>query len=396
MEKKIKIVIGANFGDEGKGLITDYFAAKALANKEAPLVILHNGGAQRGHTVVLPDGVRHVYHHFGCGYGLGVDTYLDRPFIVNPIIYNREKKELDRKFKNNKSVTYVNGGCRVTTPIDMIINQIVEETRDKDRHGSCGLGIFETIKRDGNIYRLTIKDLVWGDHCKIYMDLLKLIDTYLSNRLRDLGITNIPVKWIETLHNLPDILKKWFDDCNEMLKTIEVTNDNIIERYDTLIFEGAQGLLLDRDNKEYFPHLTPSFTGLGYITNMYKDSLAKVDTEICFVTRTYLTRHGAGPLPNECKKEDINATMIDLTNVPNEYQGTLRYGFIRDWKKFRDRCYEEINKYNLDKYFNINITFALTHMNEYLPIGKNFMDSLEDEYIVYTSDGLTRESVKEC
>ena len=55
MEKQIKVVIGANFGDEGKGLMTDYFCNELSANGSV-LNIRHNGGAQAGHTVVTPDG----------------------------------------------------------------------------------------------------------------------------------------------------------------------------------------------------------------------------------------------------------------------------------------------------------------------------------------------------
>ena len=55
--KDIKIVIGANFGDEGKGLMTDYFSQKPNS-----IVVCSNGGAQRGHTVTTPDGIRHVFH----------------------------------------------------------------------------------------------------------------------------------------------------------------------------------------------------------------------------------------------------------------------------------------------------------------------------------------------
>ena len=61
--KTVKIVIGANFGDEGKGLMTDYFASK----NNNSIVVMHNGGAQRGHTVVTPEGIRHVFHHFPQG-----------------------------------------------------------------------------------------------------------------------------------------------------------------------------------------------------------------------------------------------------------------------------------------------------------------------------------------
>lgn len=58
MMKDIKIVIGGSFGDEGKGLITNYFS-----QKKNSIVICSNGGAQRGHTVTSPDGIRHVFHH---------------------------------------------------------------------------------------------------------------------------------------------------------------------------------------------------------------------------------------------------------------------------------------------------------------------------------------------
>ena len=56
--KNVKIVIGANFGDEGKGLMTDYFTSGSN-----DIVVLSNGGAQRGHTVTKTNGIRHVFHH---------------------------------------------------------------------------------------------------------------------------------------------------------------------------------------------------------------------------------------------------------------------------------------------------------------------------------------------
>src|SRR5262245_50739362 len=64
-------VIGANFGDEGKGLLTDYLAAKDPAGT---VVIRCNGGAQAGHTVVTPAGRRHVFHHLGSGSLAGAST----------------------------------------------------------------------------------------------------------------------------------------------------------------------------------------------------------------------------------------------------------------------------------------------------------------------------------
>ena len=86
---KISVVIGANYGDEGKGLATDYLASQGTKS----LVVRFNGGAQAGHTVVTPDGCRHVFHHFGSGVFAEADTFLSKFFIVNPILFRTEFEE---------------------------------------------------------------------------------------------------------------------------------------------------------------------------------------------------------------------------------------------------------------------------------------------------------------
>ena len=90
----VKVIIGANYGDEGKGLMTDYFAAEAKRKEEFCLVVMGNGGAQRGHTVSTPEGIRHVFHHFGSGTFSGVRTYFPEYFIVNPMVFKKEFTEL--------------------------------------------------------------------------------------------------------------------------------------------------------------------------------------------------------------------------------------------------------------------------------------------------------------
>src|SRR3954469_646850 len=97
-KKSARVVIGANFGDEGKGLLTDYYAA--LAGEEGypvrAYVIRFNGGAQAGHTVVTPgEGKRHIFSHFGSGALAGATTFLSRFFVVNPIFFRNECKALN-------------------------------------------------------------------------------------------------------------------------------------------------------------------------------------------------------------------------------------------------------------------------------------------------------------
>ena len=107
----------------------------------------------------------------------------------------------------------------------------------------------------------------------------------------------------------------------------EAEPQNLYGNYNTLIFEGAQGLALDMDNKENFPYLTPSKTGCyNPWRSLEKCGETPFNIELCYVTRTYFTRHGAGPFPTECKKEEINEQIEDKTNVPNPYQDSIRYG----------------------------------------------------------------------
>ena len=112
------VVIGANLGDEGKGLFTDYLSSRY----DAPIIIRYNGGAQAGHTVETPDGMRHVFSHFGSGSFAGGSTYLSRFFVVNPLLFLRELQTLESL--HLKPLVMVAPDCPVTTPFDMMVNQI--------------------------------------------------------------------------------------------------------------------------------------------------------------------------------------------------------------------------------------------------------------------------------
>jgi adenylosuccinate synthase len=140
---KAYVVIGACFGDEGKGLTTDYLAAKHVSES---LVVRFNGGAQAGHTVQTANGQRHVFKHFGSGCFAGSPTFLSEYFICNPILFRTELEQL-HKFGLTPKI-YVHPEAVVSTQYDMMINQIVEEIRSNSRHGSCGVGIGETVERN--------------------------------------------------------------------------------------------------------------------------------------------------------------------------------------------------------------------------------------------------------
>lgn len=377
----IKVVIGANFGDEGKGLMTDYFCHQSTLRGEKTLVVLHNGGAQRGHTVVTPDGNRHVFHHFGSGTLVGADTYLSEEFVLNPMIFRQEWEELESMKAIPK--VYVNHTCRVTTPFDMILNQIIEESRDNARHGSCGMGIHETMIRDVCNYPIEM----WfdsSDEAKRYY--LKEIRNYLSERLLDFGINKIPDNWKEIV-NSDLLIENFISELNFMGRNISIRFDRFIEYYDCVAFENGQGLLLDQNNTAYYPHLTPSNTGIKNSLKIIAEMRCKPDIEVCYVTRTYLTRHGAGRLDGECDKQEINPDMQDLTNVPNPHQGTLRYAKLIE-KSLEERILKDFEP---ARKYGAKLSLAITHENEYDYVFSNTFKKNFD--YIYYSDGETRESV---
>ena len=406
--QEIKVVIGGNFGDEGKGLMTDYFAAEAENSGRKTLVICSNGGAQRGHTVVTPSGIRHVFHHFGSGALAGADTWLPRFFIVNPMIFMNEIEELAGKgvkFETSGMMgqkIFMDPECPVTTPFDMITNQILEENRGGNRHGSCGVGIWETLLRDG----LLLGEMADLPDSELYKYLDRECREQLKRRLETSGIHEIPEKWKDIIYS-EDLLRNYIEDFREMCRIAEFRSVEVMKAYDRLIFEAGQGLLLDRCRREYGCHTTPSNTGLRNPAELIREYLnispgcpgvpqgnmdlvrfpGKTDVEVCFVTRTYLTRHGAGPFREECGKDEINPDMTDLTNVPNPHQGTLRYGKL-DIGTFLRRIREDFDSERFPQDCNARMTWAVTHVNEYMPIG------MRDRKPDYSSDGETYFSVR--
>lgn len=302
------VVVGSNYGDEGKGLMTDYLVRR----HNADVVVRFNGGAQAGHTVVTPDNVRHVFSHFGSGTLAGADTFLSQFFVVNPILFVQELKKLPAKTK-----VMVDPNCMVTTPWDMLINQALERKREGARHGSCGVGFNETIERSiKHESRLLFGSLYDNPEAQ----LVNIRNNYIPARCDALGLSaDIKEACMDlTFHNV------FTDAVREMQEHVEVTFPFQLQGK-RIVFEGAQGLCLDQNNRLDFPHLTRSNTGMKNVAILAP--LMGVDyLEAVYVTRTYLTRHGAGPLPNEWAPEDVPKTIgPDATNVPHPFQGNIRY-----------------------------------------------------------------------
>lgn len=313
--KSAEVVIGANFGDEGKGLVTDHLAA--AYGKEA-LVLRFNGGAQAGHTVVTPDGRRHVFSHFGSGALAGAPSYLSRFFVVHPMLFLREARTLQEL--RGEPLVFAHPDALVTTPYDVMINHFAEAARGGERHGSCGVGFGATVERNGDSrYALALRDLFDGD--EVVRRLHRIRQDYLPARLAALGVEALTEEQA-ALAASDDVLERWLEDVADFLASIEVASDSVLRSARQVIFEGAQGLLLDQRGR-FFPHLTRSSTGLRNVLSLAGD-LGIESLRVTYVTRAYLTRHGAGPLPGETGHPPCPA-VVDETNVTNDWQGALRF-----------------------------------------------------------------------
>jgi adenylosuccinate synthase len=315
-------IIGAGFGDEGKGLMVDYLTR----TKKSNLVCRFNGGAQAGHTVETVDPIprRHVFGHVAAGAFNNAITYLSSKFIVNPWAFIREFDELEKL--EVRPIVIVHPAAKVTTGYDVLINSALERSRGNNRHGSCGMGINETVTRGLAGFGIPIKVLKYSTTVEIagYLQMIK--KEWVLPRIRQL---NIPIRDYLTAEELQfldaNANSSMADNMQSAVADLELASpiDLYYEKQNApIIFEGAQGLALDEFLGE-FPHVTRSVTGLlGAIEAARELGVEKLKP--VYVTRCYATRHGAGKLSRE--GEMISAeTLTDNTNKFNFWQEGIRY-----------------------------------------------------------------------
>ncbi len=321
MRSTAKAVIGANYGDEGKGLMTDYHAAPAGT---AGIVVRFNGGAQAGHTVTTPEGARHVFSHFGSGSLVGAATFLSRHVVCHPTLFFKEAAALEAAGLPALPPVFVDGRAPVSTPYDILINQIAERHRGNGRHGSCGMGFGETIER--NLvpgFGLSVADLRHGAGYLLHR-LAAIRDDYVPARLAALGIPALDAQAAEWLAS-DAAMQRFAHEAMRFRRATHAAGPEVLAEYAQVVFEGAQGLLLDQD-RGAFPYVTRSHTGIRNALDLAAEAgIGALD--VTYVSRAYLTRHGAGPLANELPGKPY-AGIRDSTNIPNEFQGALRFAHL--------------------------------------------------------------------
>jgi adenylosuccinate synthase len=344
----VTAVIGANFGDEGKGLMTDALASRKPAHT---LVVRANGGAQAGHTVVTPEGRRHVFGHVGSGTFCEATTLLSRYFVSHPLLLDKEWRALSDLAPR----VLVDGRSLVTTPFDMLVNQMVERSRGTRRHGSCGVGFHETIERSLRPeFRIHVKDMARTDRLRERLETIRHV--YLPERLSTLDLT--PDAREQELLQSPSLATAFQDSAQRFLQRVQVIPDlEALAAFDHAIFEGAQGLLLDEDHP-WFPHVTHSKTGLKNVVALMQEANLN-ELNAVYVTRWYMTRHGAGPFPSELAGKPSLAIQ-DRTNLPNDWQGSLRFGLL-DLDTLRESIHADLCHANG---MNVDASIAITCLDQ--------------------------------
>lgn len=341
MMKDAFAVIGAGYGDEGKGLATDFLTRIHTSSWDSvPMVARGNGGAQAGHRVVTAGGEEHVFSHIGSGTFADADTYLARNFIINPFFFAQEVDKL----KINVNRISAHAGCRITTVFDMALNALREIARGNARHGSCGMGINETVNRDSQ-YPIRLVDVCSLSIYTLALRLEKIHEAYWSKELSfysGLSENANAQPWLEIMQDT--------DFLEHARKMKFIRNIRMAHPYDPpgeirpLIVEGAQGLMLD-EHLGAFPHVTRSITGLPSAI-LAAHELGYKAINPLYVTRAYATRHGAGNLHGEGKAFTNNLIPAEPTNPTSMWQGAFRYaplsisGLADFIKKDMDRSVE--------------------------------------------------------
>ncbi len=355
-------VIGKNFGDEGKGLAVDFLS-------DVPgkvLVIRHNGGAQSGHTVEYPD-KRFVFHELSSASFRRADTFWADTYF--PDLYKLgEEMEAFYDVAGFRPAVYADIHTKITITDDVLLNMATESVRGSFRHGSCGMGIYEAGCRSEAGFAITIKELLEWSEEECVERLREIRSVYLPRRLQELreelSELNLPEEYAELLQS-DAVLENAVKEIYQNLQYIKPITDisSFLQNYDRVIFENGQGLLLDSENADFSPHVTASRTGLINPCEFLVRWNCVLD-EVVYVTRSYVTRHGAGPLPGECSKTELGIEEDDATNLDNPWQGSLRYARHESVEHFIEPVSEDwqnLKKYGLPASI---CSLMITHLNE--------------------------------
>jgi adenylosuccinate synthase len=304
----LQVVLGLGFGDEGKGTIVDWLARRAPA---PPLVIRWNGGPQAAHHVVTDDGRAHCFAQLGSASFLeGARTHLGPEMAVDLYALHVEAAALGG---DALARTTIDPRCVLVTPWHAIVGRVREALRGAGRHGSTGRGVAEA--------KLGLH-LVAGELDRGFDDRVRRLRAALlatASTLVGEAVCDEARALIARGHDR-ELLEAFLDASHRPL-AITLRPPPA----DHVIFESAQGALLDRDHG-FFPHVTPSRITRAAAAQAARGLGFTGALEVWGVLRAYHTRHGEGPFPSE--DAALTASLPEPDNREDGPAGRFRVGWF--------------------------------------------------------------------
>lgn len=318
------VVTGLGYGDEGKGATVD-----ALVRRHAlELVVRHNGGPQAAHHVVRSDGAVHCFSQFGAGSLVpGVRTFLSRFMLVEPLALAREAAALARLGVGDALQRLVaDRACAVVTPFHRLFGRIQELSRGTARHGSCGLGVGPAWLDAHNPRLPTLRLAALHGPPAALRGQLRLIQLMKLDQAEQLEPGPGTAELLAELAR-PDLVDAWIAAATPIVASMTLDTGDLLrsvlkDRPQRVIFEGAQGLLLDAE-RGFWPYVTPSRTGPEQAELLLAEAGAPPPLRLG-VLRAYATRHGPGPFVSE--SAELTARLPERHNEAGPWQGPMRVG----------------------------------------------------------------------
>lgn len=315
--KKAIALAGLFYGDEGKGTMTDFL----VRHHEATLVVRYNGGPQAAHNVLTDDGLHHTFSQLGSGSFAGAETYLSQYMLVDPLALQNELIA----FRNTSGnwildKIWISPRALVITPYHRYLNQARELLRDH-RHGSVGLGIGEARRLEAEGKAIYIRDLKlspWPSLKDRLLELQQLIIGEIEQLPGDSDIKQTYIERAQAVHAAG--LMAAYRGIGKDMRVAAF--DEIAKAHKVVVFEGAQGVMLD-ETYGWAPYNTWTDCTWGNVDRLLSTTnIIGLEIERIAVMRTFLTRHGAGPLLTE----DPTLNHFEPHNKTHPFMGPIRFG----------------------------------------------------------------------
>jgi adenylosuccinate synthase len=327
---KAFMVAGLGYGDEGKGTITD-----ALTRHHgADLVVRYNGGAQAAHNVVTPGGVHHTFAQFASGTLAGAETFLSRYMVVDPPALLREGEALKAKgISDPFGMVMIDRDALLVHPYHVAINRLRELMRGRThRHGSTGRGIGEAVVdsrerldvlRAGHLLQsASIRDILKGIRDAKHAQAKQIIRESGEGPPEELMLQFFG--WPDDDEEAEAIFEQWVKACEELRRRVAIVQPNYLQQHakGCMVFEGAQGMLLDQ-RYGFHPYTTWSDVTFNNAFELLHEIGGDPEVRRIGVTRAYASRHGPGPFPTENVEWRVPETEH---NQHGRWQGKMRFG----------------------------------------------------------------------